>query len=148
MIESTSKELYEKFHEFYIAVIKHIICKITVTRDDGVAVDTETLHRVQEYCLAAFDELNYRIYQSALNEVNVPAEQTSLAVLSYTLLRVLDDTEILSIIQEKYKTKLPEEEFYILGALFDGVSHHLYDVLSSSCKFLMATHDIFYKIKE
>ena len=146
MIESTSKELYEKFHEFYIAVIKHIICKITLTRDDGVAVDTETLHRVQEYCLAAFDELNSAKYEDALN--NTPyAEQSALAVLTYTV-SSMDDDKLLSIIQEKYKAKLPEEEFHMLGALFDGVSHQLYGILSSSCKFLMETHDIFYKIKE
>ena len=63
MIESvSSKELYEKFHEFYIAVIKHIICSITLTRDDGAAVDVEMLHRAQECCLEAFDELNYCVH--------------------------------------------------------------------------------------
>lgn len=141
MIEPVShKELYDKFHELYIAVIKHIICNIKLSRDDDTAVDVEMLHRVQEYCLAAYDELNYRIYQSALN--NVPAKQSPLAVLSYTLLRVLEDREILSIIQEKYKAKLPEEEFYMLGALFDGVSEQLYGILSLFCKNLLQQHTI------
>lgn len=140
MIESTSKELYEKFHEFYIAVIKHIICKITLTRTDDVAVDTEMLHRVQEYCLAAFDELNSAKYEDALN--NTPyAEQSALAVLTYTV-SSMDDDKLLSIIQEKYKTKLNEEEFHMLGALFDTVSQQLYGILSSSCKFLVSTNDI------
>lgn len=147
MIESTSsKELYEKFHEFYIAVIKHIICSIKLSRDDGEAVDMEMLHHAQECCLDVFDELNYAKYQDALN--NTPyAEQSVLAVLTYTI-SSMDDDKLLSIIQEKYKAKLPEEEFYMLGALFDTVSHQLYGILSSSCKFLMSTHDIFYKIKE
>ena len=139
MIESTSKELYEKFHEFYIAVIKHIICKITLTRDDGVAVDTETLHRVQEYCLAAFDDLNYCLYQRALDKMS--SERSPLAVLTYTLSSI-DDDELIPVIQEKYKNKLSEEEFHMLGALFDTVSEQLSGFLSSSCKFLVSTHDI------
>ena len=141
MIESVScNELYEKFHELYIAVIKHIICSIKVDRDDGVAVDVEMLHRVQEHCLAAFDELNRAKYEDALN--NIPyAEQSVLALLTYTI-SSKDDDKFLPFIQEKYKAKLTEEEFYMLGALFDSVCHRLYGILSSSCKFLVATHDI------
>ena len=98
------------------------------------------LHRVQEYCLAAFDELNSAKYEDALN--NTPyAEQSALAVLTYTV-SSMDDDKLLSIIQEKYKTKLPEEEFHMLGALFDTVSQQLYGILSSSCKFLVSTNDI------
>lgn len=76
MIDSVSnKELYDKFHEFYIAVIKHIICSITLTRDDGAAVDVKMLHRAQECCLAAFDDLNRAKYEDAPN--NTPyAEQS------------------------------------------------------------------------
>lgn len=144
MIESVScNELYEKFHELYIAVIKHIISKIKLTSTDGTVVDAETLHHVQECCLAAFDELNrakYEEYQDALK--NPPdAELSVLAVLTYTI-SSMDEDELLSIIQDKYKAKLPEEEFNMLGALFDSVSEQLYRILSLSCKFLVATHDI------
>lgn len=91
MIESVScDELYEKFHELYIAVIKHIISKITLSRTDGVVVDAETLHHVQECCLAAFDELNHAKYEDALN--NTPyAERSILAVLTYTISSKDDD---------------------------------------------------------
>jgi len=144
MIESVScNELYEKFHELYIAVIKHIIGKIKLTSTDGTVVDAETLHRVQEYCLDVFDELNrakYEEYQDALK--NPPDAELSVpAVLTYTLSSV-DDSELIPVIQEKYKAKLPEEEFNMLGALFDSVSEQLYRILSLSCKFLVATHDI------
>lgn len=141
MIESVScNELYEKFHEFYIAVIKDIISRIELSRDDGVAVDVEMLHRAQEHCLAAFDELNRAKYEDAMN--NTPyAEKSVLVVLTYTVSSKGDD-EFLPFIQEKYKAKLPEEEFHMLGALFDSVSEQLYGILSSSCKFLAATHDI------
>lgn len=133
-------ELYEKFHEFYITVIKYIICSITLTRADGTAVDAEMLHRVQEYCLAVFDELNSSKYQDALN--NTPyAEQSTLAVLTYTLSSI-DNNELLPYIKEKYKDKLTEEEFNMLSELFDSVSEHLSGVLSLSCKFLMSTNDI------
>lgn len=140
MIESTSsKELYEKFHEFYIAVIKHIICSITLSRDDGVAVDVEMLHHAQECCLAAFDDLNYCLYQRALNKMS--SERNPLAVLTYTLSSI-DDDELIPVIQEKYKNMLSEEEFHMLGALFDTVSEQLARYLSSSCKFLISTNDI------
>lgn len=144
MIESVScNELYEKFHELYIAVIKHIISKITLSRTDGVAVDVETLHRVQEYCLDAFDELNrakYEEYQDALN--NTPyAERSVLAVLTYTI-SSKDDDKFLPFIQEEYKAVLPAEEYNMLGELFEIVSEQLYGILSLSCKFLVATHDI------
>ena len=140
MIESvSSKELYDKFHEFYIAVIKHIICSITLTRDDGAAVDVEMLHRAQECCLAAFDELNYCMYYRALDKVS--SERSPLAVLTYTLSSI-DDDELIPVIQEKYKNMLSEEEFHMLGALFDTVSEQLSGFLSSSCKFLVSTHDI------
>ena len=139
MIESTSKELYEKFHEFYIAVIKHIICSITLTRDDGAAADVEMLHRAQECCLAAFDDLNYCLYQRALDKMS--SERSPLAVLTYTLSSI-DDDELIPVIQEKYKNMLSEEEFHMLGALFDTVSEQLSGFLSSSCKFLVSTHDI------
>ena len=140
MIESiSSKELYDKFHEFYIAVIKHIICSITLTRDDGAAVDVEMLHRAQECCLAAFDELNYCLYVRALDRMS--SERSPLAVLTYTLSSI-DDDELIPVIQEKYKNKLNEEEFHMLGALFDTVSEQLSGFLSSSCKFLVSTNDI------
>ena len=144
MIESVScNELYEKFHELYIAVIKHIISKITLSRTDGVTIDEETLHHVQECCLAAFDELNRAKYEDALN--NTPyAERSVLALLTYTLSNV-DDSELLPVIQEKYKAKLTEEEFNMLGGLFNSVSEQLYGILSLSCKFLVSTHGI--KIK-
>ena len=144
MIESVScNELYEKFHELYIAVIKHIICKIKLTSTDGTVVDAETLHRVQEYCLDAFDELNRAKYEEYQDELKNPpdAELSVLAVLTYTLSSV-DDSELIPVIQEKYKAKLTEEEFNMLDALFDSVSEQLYRILSLSCKFLVATHDI------
>ena len=141
MIESVScNELYEKFHELYIAVIKHIISKITLSRTDGATVDEETLHHVQECCLAAFDELNRAKYEDALN--NTPyAERSVLAVLTYTI-SSKDDDKFLPFIQEKYKAVLPAEEYNMLGELFEIVSEQLYGILSLSCKFLVATHDI------
>ena len=138
MIDSiSSKELFDKFHEFYIAVIKHIICSIRLTRDDGAAVDVEMLHRAQECCLAAFDELNYCLYVRAQDK----CDRSPLAVLTYTLSSI-DDDELIPVIQEKYKNKLSEEEFHMLGALFDTVSEQLSGFLSSSCKFLVSTNDI------
>lgn len=148
----SSKELYDKFHEFYIAVIKHIICSITLTRDDGAAVDVEMLHRAQECCLEAFDELNHRLYVRAQDRMSsermyystldkMSSERSPLAVLTYTLSSI-DDDELIPVIQEKYKNKLSEEEFHMLGALFDTVSEQLSRYLSSSCKFLVSTHDI------
>ena len=87
MIDSiSSKELFDKFHEFYIAVIKHIICSIRLTRDDGAAVDVEMLHRAQECCLAAFDELNYCLYVRAQDK----CDRSPLAVLTYTLSSIDD----------------------------------------------------------
>lgn len=141
MIESVSgNELYEKFHELYIAVIKHIICKTTLERDDGVAVDTEMLHHVQECCLAAFDELNRAKYEDALN--NTPyAERSVLAVLTFTI-SSKDDDKFLPFIQKEYKAVLPEEEYNMLGELFEIVSEQLYGILTMSCKFLVLTHDI------
>ena len=141
MIESVScNELYEKFHELYIAIIKHIISKITLSRTDGATVDEETLHHVQECCLAAFDELNRAKYEDALN--NTPyAERSVLAVLTYTI-SSKDDDKFLPFIQEKYKAVLPAEEYNMLGELFEIVSEQLYGILSLSCKFLVATHDI------
>lgn len=140
MIESvSSKELYEKFHEFYIAVIKHIICSIRLSRDDGAPVDMEMLHHAQECCLAAFDELNYCMYYRALDRMS--SERSPLAILTYTLSSI-DDDELIPVIQEKYKNMLSEEEFHMLGALFDTVSEQLSGFLSSSCKFLVSTNDI------
>ena len=141
MIESVScNELYEKFHELYIAVIKHIISKITLSRTDGATVDEETLHHVQECCLAAFDELNRAKYEDALN--NTPyAERSVLAVLTYTI-SSKDDDKFLPVIQKEYKAVLPAEEYNMLGELFEIVSEQLYGILSLSCKFLVATHDI------
>ena len=144
MIESVlCNELYEKFHELYIAVIKHIISKITLSRTDGATVDEETLHHVQECCLAAFDELNRAKYEDALN--NTPyAERSVLAVLTYTI-SSKDDDKFLPFIQKEYKAVLPAEEYNMLGELFEIVSEQLYGILSLSCKFLVSTHGI--KIK-
>ena len=140
MIDSvSSKELYDKFHEFYIAVIKHIICSIRLSRDDGAPVDMEMLHHAQECCLAAFDDLNYCSYQRSLDKMS--SERSPLTVLTYTLSSI-DDDELIPVIQEKYKNMLSEEEFHMLGALFDTVSEQLSGFLSSSCKFLVSTHDI------
>ena len=140
MIDSvSSKELFDKFHEFYIAVIKHIICSIRLTRDDGAPVDMEMLHHAQECCLAAFDDLNYCLYQRSLDKMS--SERSPLTVLTYTLSSI-DDDELIPVIQEKYKNMLSEEEFHMLGALFDTVSEQLSGFLSSACKFLVSTHDI------
>lgn len=141
MIESVScNELYEKFHELYIAVIKHIICKITLTSTDGTVIDEGTLHHVQECCLAAFDELNRAKYEDALN--NTPyVERSALAVLTYTI-SSKDDDKFIPFIQKTYKAVLPEEEYNMLGELFEIVSEQLYGILTMSCKFLVLTHDI------
>ena len=153
MIDSvSSKELYDKFHEFYIAVIKHIICSIRLSRDDGAPVDMEMLHHAQECCLAAFDELNYCMYYRALDRMSsermyystldkMSSERSPLAILTYTLSSI-DDDELIPVIQEKYRNMLSEEEFHMLGALFDTVSEQLARYLSLSCKFLVSTNDI------
>lgn len=134
------EELYDKFHELYMTVIRHIICNTKITRIDNGTVDEEMLHRVQEYCLAGFDELNLSKYQDALD--NVPyAEQSALVVLPYTLSNI-GDSELLSIIKDRYKCTLSEEEFDMLCGLFDNVSGTLSRTLSASCKFLMSTNGI------
>lgn len=147
MIEPISgKELYDKFHELYVALIKHIVINISVTKNDGTAVDTEMLHRVQECCVDMFDELNLSKYQDALD--NIPYHEFStLAVLTYTISSIGDD-ELLPTIKERYKDKLSEEEFEILNELFDSVSGYLSNALSLSCKFLMSTNDLNLEIKE
>lgn len=134
------EELYEKFHELYMTVIRHIICNTKITRIDNGTVDEEMLHRVQEYCLAGFDELNLSKYQDALD--NVPyAEQSALVVLPYTLSNI-GDSELLSIIKDRYKGTLSEEEFDMLCGLSESVYETLSSALSASCKFLMSTNGI------
>lgn len=141
MIEPVScKELYEKSHELYITIIRHIIYNIETTRIDGTAVDEEMLHRIQEYCLAIFDELNLSKYQNALDNIPYP-EQSSLPVLTYTLSNI-GDSELLSIIKDRYKDKLSEEEFDMLDGLSESVYETLSSALSASCKFLMSTNGI------
>lgn len=140
MIEPVScNELYEKFHELYLAIIRHIICRVTLTKKDGTAVDPEMLHRVQERCYAAYDELNYCMYRRALNKM--PAERSPLAVLTYTLSSV-EDGELIPVIQEKYSTELTEDERNLLGALLNAVDEQLHGLLSLSYKFLVSTGDI------
>lgn len=140
MIEPVScNELYEKFHELYRMIIRHIISRITLTNADGTAVDPEILHRVQECCYAAFDELNYVMYRRALNKL--PAEQSPLAVLTYTLSSV-DSDELIPVIEKKYGAELTEEERNMLGGLCNKVDEQLYGLLSLSYKFLVQTGDI------
>lgn len=140
MIESVScNELYRKFHELYVMIIRHIISRIALTNADGTAVDPERLHRVQERCYAAYDELNYCMYQRALNKM--PAERSPLAVLTYTLSSV-EDGELIPVIQEKYSTELTEDERNLLGALLNAVDEQLHGLLSLSYKFLVSTGDI------
>lgn len=140
MVEPVScNELYEKFHELYLAIIKHIIFRITLTKKDGTAVDPEMLRRVQECCYAAYDELNYCMYQRALNKM--PAERSPLAVLTYTLSSV-EDGELIPVIQEKYSAELTEDERNLLGALLNAVDEQLHGLLSLSYKFLVSTGDI------
>lgn len=141
MIEPVScNELYEKFHELYLAIIRHIICRVTLTKKDGTAVDTEMLHRVQECCLAAYNELNYCMYQRALNKEPNP-ERSPLAVLTYTLSSA-EDGELIPAIYEKYSAELTKDERNLLGALLNGVDEQLYGLLSLSYKFLVSTGDI------
>lgn len=140
MIEPVScNELYEKFHELYVMIIRHIIFRVTLTKKDGTAVDPEMLHRAQERCYAAYDELNYCMYQRALNKM--PAERSPLAVLTYTLSSV-EDGELIPVIQEKYSTELTEDERNLLGALLNAVDEQLHGLLSLSYKFLVSTGDI------
>lgn len=140
MVEPVScNELYEKFHELYVMIIRHIIFRVTLTKKDGTAVDPEMLHRAQERCYAAYDELNYCMYQRALNKM--PAERSPLAVLTYTLSSV-EDGELIPVIQEKYSTELTEDERNLLGALLNAVDEQLHGLLSLSYKFLVSTGDI------
>lgn len=97
------------------------------------------LHRVQERCYAAYDELNYCMYQRALNKI--PANRSPLAVLTYTLSSV-EDGELIPVIYEKYSAELTEDERNLLGALLNGVDEQLYGLLSLSYKFLVSTGDI------
>ena len=141
MIEPVScNELYEKFHELYITIIRHIICRITLTNADGTDVDPEMLRRVQECCLAAFDELNYVMYQRALRK-EPNTERSPLAVLTYTITSV-DSDELIPVIQGKYGAELTEEERNMLGGLCNKVDEQLYGLLALSCKFLVTTGDI------
>ena len=140
MVEPVScNELYEKFHELYITVIRHIISSIMITKADGTSIDAEMLHRVQEYCLTAFDELNSCRYQRMLGLSDT--ELSPLAGLTYSISSIAD-SELLPVIKEKYKDMLTEEEFNMLGELFDKVSEQLSGFLSLSCKFLRITNDI------
>lgn len=140
MIEPVScNELYEKFHELYLTIIRHIIFRVTLTKKDGTAVDPEMLRRVQERCYAAYDELNYCMYQRALNKM--PAERSPLAVLTYTLTSV-EDGELIPVIYETYSTELTEDERNLLGALLNAVDEQLHGLLSLSYKFLVSTGDI------
>lgn len=140
MIEPVScNELYEKFHELYLAIIRHIICRVTLTKKDGTSVDPEMLRRVQECCYAAYDELNYCMYVRALDKM--PAERSPLAVLTYTLSSA-EDGELIPAIYEKYSAELTEDERNLLGALLNGVDEQLYGLLSLSYKFLVSTGDI------
>lgn len=140
MIEPVScNELYEKFHELYITIIRHIICRITLTNADGTDVDPEMLRRVQECCLAAFEELNYVMYQRALSKED--PERCPLAVLTYTLTSV-DSDELIPVIEGKYSAELTEEERNMLGGLCNKVDEQLYGLLSLSYKFLVQTGDI------
>lgn len=140
MIEGVScNELYEKFHELYVMIIRHIIFRVTLTKKDGTAVDPERLHRVQECCLAAFDELNYVMYRRALNKL--PAGQSPLAVLTYTLSSV-DSDELIPVIEKKYGAELTAEERNMLGGLCNKVDEQLYGLLALSYKFLVSTGDI------
>lgn len=141
MVEPVScNELYEKFHELYLMIIRHIICRVTLTKKDGTAVDPEMLRRVQECCYAAYNELNYCMYQRALNKEPNP-ERSPLAVLTYTLTSV-EDGELIPAIYEKYSAELTEDERNLLGALLNGVDENLYGLLSLSYKFLVSTGDI------
>lgn len=140
MIEPVScNELYEKFHELYITIIRHIICRITLTNADGTDVDPEMLRRVQECCLAAFEELNYVMYQRALSKED--PERCPLAVLTYTLTSV-DSDELIPVIEGKYSAELTEDERNMLGGLCNTVDEQLYGMLSLSYKFLVSTGDI------
>lgn len=138
MIEPVScNELYEKFHELYITIIRHIICRITLTNADGTDVDPEMLRRVQECCLAEFDELNHVMYQRALRKEPNP-ERSPLAVLTYTLTSV-DSDELIPVIHGKYGAELTEEEGNMLGGLCNKVDEQLYGLLALSYKFLVTT---------
>lgn len=140
MIEPVScNELYEKFHELYLMIIRHIISRITLTNADGTAVDPERLHRVQECCYAAYDELNYVMYRRALRKEK--PERCPLAVLTYTL-STLDSDELIPVIEEKYGAELTAEERNMLGGLCNTVDEQLYGMLSLSYKFLKSTGDI------
>lgn len=150
MVESIScKELYEKLHELYVALIRHIICSITLTGADGKAVDTEMLQRVQECCLTMFDELNYSRYQQMLHDIaGIELDKLDLTArlmggLTYSLSSMADH-ELLPAIKEKYKDMLTEEEFNMLDKLFGIVSERLSTFLSLSCKCLKITNDLKY----
>ena len=143
MIESVScDELYEKFHAFYIAVIRLIICNTTLTRKDGTTIDAEMLHRAQEHCIAVYEELHAVRYQHVLNKV--PGAQLRTRPLSVLTLTVssVDDGELLPAIEEKYAAILSKEEFDLLGELFDAVADQIELALGLSFEMLKQTNDI------
>lgn len=128
--------------EQFIYRITGVCCNVydnTLSRDDGVAVDMERFHRAQGYCLVAYDEFISSKYQAALTKVSV--ERSPLTVLTYTLSSI-NSSSLIPAIQDKYENKLSEDEFEMLGALFDTVSDQLSEFLSSSCKFLISINDI------
>lgn len=133
MIESVSyDELYEKFHAFYVAVVRLIICNTTLTEEDGSTVDPEMLHRTQERCIAVYEELHAARYQYTLNAVpDVDFRTRPLPALTFTLSCINDD-ELLPAIKDRYKDILPEEEFDLLGALFDTVADQIEQALELS----------------
>lgn len=143
MIESVScDELYEKFHAFYIAVVRLIICNTTLTEEDGSTVDPEMLHRAQERCIAVYEELHAARYQHALNAVPGADFRTRpLPTLTFTVSSV-NDGELLPAIQDRYKDILPEEEFGLLGALFNAVADQIELALGLSFGMLKQTNDI------
>lgn len=138
---STQHSVHDTFLST-LSMLRHIIINTLMTKTDGTTTDVEMLHRVQEYCVDIFDELNLSKYQAVRRFV--PREKCSTRTILTYLISNIGSSELLPNIKERYKNKLPEKEFDMLNNLIDSVSEHLSSI---SKEFLMPTNENL-KIKE
>lgn len=138
---STQHSVHDTFLST-LSMLRHIIINTLMTKIDGTTTDVEMLHRVQEYCVDIFDELNLSKYQAVRRFIS--REKCSTRTILTYLISNIGSSELLPNIKERYKNKLSEKEFDMLNNLIDSVSEHLSKI---SKEFLMSTKENL-KIKE
>ena len=138
---STQHSVHDTFLSTLI-MLRRIIINTLMTKIDGTTTDVEMLHRVQEYCVDIFDELNLSKYQAVRRFI--PREKCSTRIILTYLISSIGSSELLPNIKERYKNKLSEKEFDMLNNLIDSVSEHLSRI---SKEFLMSANENL-KIKE